>query len=43
MESVHFWTITPESLIAPTYRRLEAIKLSGRVIIRINLKFSGYK
>ena len=33
MESVHFWTEAPESFTASTYCGVEAIKLSGRVII----------
>ena len=33
MVSVHFWTEAPESFIAPTYCGVEAIKLSGLVII----------
>ena len=32
MTSFHFWTEAPKSFIAPTYFRVEAIKLSGRVI-----------
>ena len=32
MESVHFWTETRKSFIAPTHCRVEAIRLSGRVI-----------
>ena len=33
MASVHFWTVAPESFIAPTFCGVEAIKLSGHVII----------
>ena len=33
MASVHFWTEAPESFIAQTYWGVEAIKLSGHVII----------
>ena len=33
MASVHFWTVAPESFIAPTFCGVEAIKLSGHVIL----------
>jgi len=32
MAYVHFWTEAPKCFIAPTHCRVEAIKLSGRVI-----------
>ena len=35
MASVHFWTVAPESFIAPTFCGVEAIKLSGHVILKL--------
>ena len=40
MASVHFWTEAPESFIASTYCRVEAIKLSGHVILYTIKKFN---
>ena len=43
MASVHFWTEAQESFIAATYCGVEAIKLSGRVIIVLYKLFYLFK